>query len=114
MCTEQIYELLSHIGASPSYKGCHYLAYIVCRIVEQSNGPSPFLMKDYYADASQRFHTTPDSIQQSIRTFLKNYWMLENGKHFQKVTGYRGAVPIPPKDFIAVLVDHLLKNSARI
>ena len=79
-----------------------------------SNGPSPFLMKDYYADASQRFHTTPDSIQQSIRTFLKNYWMLENGKHFQKVTGYRGAVPIPPKDFITVLVDYLLRNSARI
>ena len=113
MCTEQIYDLLSRIGASPSYKGCHYLAYIVCRIVEHSSGPSPFLMKDFYADAAQRFHTSPDSIQQSIRTFLKNYWMLENGKHFQTVTGYRGAVPIPPKDFITVLVDYILKHSAK-
>lgn len=110
MCTVQIYDLLSRIGASPSYKGCHYLAYIVCRIVEQSSQPSRFLMKDFYEDASKHFSTTPDSIQQSIRTFLKNYWLLENGRHFQNVTGYKGAVPIPPKDFITVLVDYLLMH----
>lgn len=109
---QKIYDLLFHIGANPSYKGYHYLAYIVYRIITQSSEPSPFLIKDFYTDAAQHFHTSPDSIQQGIRTFLKAYWTYGNGKYFQHVTGYKGTIPIPSKDFVAVLADYLLIHQA--
>ncbi len=107
---QQIYELLFHIGATPSYKGYHYLAYILGRIITQNSEPSPFLIKNLYADAAQHFHTSPDSIQQGIRTFLNAYWAYGNGKCFQRVTGYKGSIPIPTKYFVAVLADYLLRH----
>ena len=39
---QQTYDLLSHLGAASSYKGYHYLAYIIDRIVAQNNEPTPF------------------------------------------------------------------------
>ena len=60
---QQTYDLLSHLGAASSYKGYHYLAYIIDRIVAQNNEPTPFRIKDFYVDAAQHFHTSPDSIQ---------------------------------------------------
>lgn len=107
---QQIYELLFRIGASPSYKGYHYLAYIIHRIIAQSSEPSPFLIKNLYADAAQHFNTSPDSIQQGIRTFLKAYWTYGNGECFRRVTGYKGAIPVPAKYFVAVLADYLLRH----
>ncbi len=109
---QQTYDLLSHLGAASSYKGYHYLAYIIDRIVAQNNEPTPFRIKDFYVDAAQHYHTSPDSIQQGIRTFLRVYWAYGNGENFRRITGYKGTVPLPPKDFIAMLVDYHFRHPA--
>ncbi len=109
---QQTYDLLFHIGATSSYKGYHYLSYIIDRIEAQNSAPFPFRIKDFYVDAAQHFHTSPDSIQQGIRTFLKVYWTYGNTDIFRRVTGYTGALPLPPKDFIAMLVDYHFRHPA--
>ena len=58
---QQTYDLLFLIGAPSSYKGYYYLAYIIDRIIKQNSEPSPFCIKDFYAEAAQHFQASPDS-----------------------------------------------------
>lgn len=106
MENNHVSELLIRIGVNPSYRGFPYLTHIICQAASGSGGP--FLTsKTLYYDAAKHFHVSPDSIQHSIRTLLNAYWMQNNGKYFCQITGYPNSGPLPPKEFIAVLVDYL-------
>lgn len=109
MNKNQISELLAQIGTNPAYKGYSYLIHVI--YLASSEGDGTFLtLKRLYADTSQHFNVSPDSIQHSVRTLLDAYWNQDNTKYFYDTVKYPVHGPLPPKEFISVLSNYIRRK----
>ena len=106
MNKKQIIQLLARIGISSVLKGYRYLVHIIFLAISQ-NENSYFLLKDLYTATADYFQISSSCVQRSVRTLLDTYWNEHNIKHFSAVVGYPVFHPLPPKEFVAVIVDYM-------
>lgn len=110
MNERKIPELLTRIGLNPACKGHPYLVHVIRLSIRNE---SPFLVsKNLYANTAAYFGVSPDSVQHGIRTLIDSYWKQEeNRNYFCDIIRFPVYEPLPPKEFIAVIIDYLRRNA---
>lgn len=104
---QKVAVLLTKIGIRPSYKGYPYLAEVIFLASELT---VPIAITDLYAQASKTFHVTPNTVQNNIRTVLKNYWNSGYCEKLSKITGYPIHENLPAKEFVYLIADYISRS----
>lgn len=109
MCQNQIRDFLNRLGFSPSYKGYPYLVWAIYLVMTDCSHFFP-VMKYLYLNIAEHFGTSPSVVQYAIRAILEAHRTPQNVRRFSELTGYLADCIPTPKEFIAIIADHLMRG----